>query len=140
MSNRVVIRRSRSVSIVNSRNPIRVVVGPQGARGVGAFGGASTSTDNAVARFDGTTGVIQNSPVIITDAGDIGIPGQVIAGGNFQIGQGGLGRCITIYAQDDAVGAFLNVFQENAITYGWKFFVDTASGGGFGTGNLILKS
>jgi hypothetical protein len=30
-----------------------------------------TSTDNAIARFDGTTGVIQNSKVTITDAGDI---------------------------------------------------------------------
>lgn len=36
--------------------------------------GATSSTDNAIARFDGTTGkVIQNSSVIVTDAGAVGI-------------------------------------------------------------------
>lgn len=33
-----------------------------------------TSTDNAIARFDGTTGAIQNSKVTITDAGKIIAP------------------------------------------------------------------
>lgn len=32
-----------------------------------------TSTDNAVARFDGTTGALQNSSVTISDAGNLGI-------------------------------------------------------------------
>ena len=32
-----------------------------------------TSTDNAVVRFDGTTGLVQNSGVIIDDAGNVGI-------------------------------------------------------------------
>jgi hypothetical protein len=31
------------------------------------------STDNAIVRFDGTTGVVQNSNVIIDDAGNVGI-------------------------------------------------------------------
>ena len=36
--------------------------------------GPSTSTDNAVARFDGTTGkVVQNSSVVIDDSGNVGI-------------------------------------------------------------------
>ena len=36
--------------------------------------GAASSTDNAIARFDGTTGkLVQNSGVTITDAGNVGI-------------------------------------------------------------------
>ena len=36
--------------------------------------GAVSSTDDAIARFDGTTGkLVQNSSVIVTDAGNIGI-------------------------------------------------------------------
>ena len=36
--------------------------------------GAASSTDNAIARFDGTTGkLVQNSSVTITDSGNIGI-------------------------------------------------------------------
>ena len=36
--------------------------------------GAASSTDNAIARFDGTTGkLVQNSSVTITDTGDVGI-------------------------------------------------------------------
>lgn len=38
------------------------------------LGGPSSSTDNAIARFDGTTGkLVQNSGVIIDDAGRVGI-------------------------------------------------------------------
>ena len=32
-----------------------------------------TSTDNAVVRFDGTTGQVQNSGVVITDSGNVGV-------------------------------------------------------------------
>jgi len=43
---------------------------PQGAAGTGDVTGAASSTDNAVARYDGTTGkIIQNSAVTIADDG-----------------------------------------------------------------------
>lgn len=40
--------------------------------------GAASSTDNAIARFDGTTGkLVQNSVVTISDAGNVNTPGQL---------------------------------------------------------------
>lgn len=46
--------------------------GPQGPAGAGNVSGPGSSTDNAVTRFDGTTGqLIQNSVVTISDTGDI---------------------------------------------------------------------
>ena len=47
--------------------------------------GAASSTDNAIARFDGATGkVVQNSSVVVSDAGGINIPGQL----EFPVGAG----------------------------------------------------
>jgi len=46
--------------------------------GTGDVTGPGSSTDDAVARFDGTTGkVVQNSPVTIDDSGNIATPGTV---------------------------------------------------------------
>ena len=51
-----------------------IVLGGGGGGGGGDVVGASSSTDNAIARFDGTTGkLVQNSGVKITDAGMVGI-------------------------------------------------------------------
>jgi hypothetical protein len=66
------------------------------------FPGAST--DNAVVRFDGITGIaVQNSLVLISDAGDISTPGSVIAvlvlGGDFGVGSGA-GTAITLRGGD----------------------------------------
>jgi hypothetical protein len=48
--------------------------------------GAASSTDNAVARFDGTTGlVIQNSTVIIGDDGSVTITGNLTDAGNLVV-------------------------------------------------------
>lgn len=42
--------------------------------GAGDFVGPASSTDNAIVRFDGTTGkLVQNSSVIIDDSGNVGI-------------------------------------------------------------------
>lgn len=42
--------------------------------------GPASSTDNAVARFDGTTGkIIQNSGVIVDDTNNVTVPGVVLA-------------------------------------------------------------
>ena len=49
-----------------------VILVGQGAGGAGDVTGGSSSTDNALARYDGTTGkVIQNSVVIVDDTGSI---------------------------------------------------------------------
>jgi hypothetical protein len=47
------------------------------AQGRAVLGLATTTTDNAVARFDGTTGLTQNSPVVIDDSGNISGVGNV---------------------------------------------------------------
>jgi len=47
-------------------------LGPIGGSASGDVVGPSSSTDNAIVRFDGTTGkLIQNSTVLISDGGDI---------------------------------------------------------------------
>lgn len=48
--------------------------------------GTAPSTDNAVARYDGTTGlIIQNSTVIIGDDGSVTITGNLTDAGNFVV-------------------------------------------------------
>lgn len=50
-----------------------------------AVSGPSTSTDNAIARFDGTTGeVIQNSSATLDDNGNITTTGGLILGSYFK--------------------------------------------------------
>ena len=41
-----------------------------------------SSTDNAIARFDGTNGDVQNSGVLISDDNNLLTPGNITAGGN----------------------------------------------------------
>ena len=51
-----------------------IVLGGGGGGGGGDVVGAASSTDNAIARFDGVTGkVVQNSAVTIDDTGKMGI-------------------------------------------------------------------
>ena len=66
--------------IVNDSNNITAVVdqgvigpqGPIGPPGPGDVDGPASATDNAVARFDGTTGkLIQNSVVLVSDTGAV---------------------------------------------------------------------
>lgn len=48
----------------------------------GKIDGPASSTDNAVARFDGTTGkIVQNSGVTISDTDDVVIPGDLTVNG-----------------------------------------------------------
>lgn len=50
----------------------RGIAGPVGPMGDGDVDGPASSTDNAVARFDGTTGkLLQNSVVTIGDTGAV---------------------------------------------------------------------
>lgn len=51
---------------------------PSGGAGTGDVSGPGSSTDDAVARFDGTTGkIIQNSSVTIDDSGNIATSGNI---------------------------------------------------------------
>ncbi len=61
-------------SSVDGKTPVRVYADPDTHRllvdATAGVVGPGSSTDNAVARFDGTTGqTIQNSTAILTDAG-----------------------------------------------------------------------
>jgi hypothetical protein len=50
----------------------RGIAGPVGPAGPGDVNGPASATDNAVARFDGTTGkLIQNSVVLVSDTGAV---------------------------------------------------------------------
>ena len=68
------------------------------ASSAGASGdvvGPASATDNAVARFDLTTGkLIQNSVVIIGDTGDVTGVGALSASGNVTL-SGGTANCVT---------------------------------------------
>lgn len=63
---------------VSSSKPLPVtIIGG----GTGDVDGPASSTDNAIVRFDGTTGkLLQNSTVIMTDNGDISVPSTATAG------------------------------------------------------------
>lgn len=64
-----------NASVISSGNTVQVVF-PTAQSGV--IFGPGSSTDNALVRWDGTTGtVIQNSNAILTDAGDLTLAGDV---------------------------------------------------------------
>lgn len=77
--------------------------------GSGNVAGPSSSTDNAVTRFDGTTGqTIQNSGVIIDDSNNITIPGTLTvgSGSNLLVNSAGLIDGSKIQALTVDFGAF----------------------------------
>ncbi|WP_028637707.1 collagen-like protein [Nocardioides sp. URHA0032] len=85
--------------------------GPAGTSPVGAVTGPASSTDNALARFDGTTGtLLQDSPVPVTvsDTGSvyIGPPG---------LAAGSIGTALSTYATDLTTNIILNSFQASGI-------------------------
>lgn len=54
-----------------------------GSGGSGDVEGPASSTDNALARFDSTTGkLLQNSAATLSDADDLIVPGQIFADGD----------------------------------------------------------
>jgi hypothetical protein len=62
----------------------RGIAGPPGPMGDGNVNGPASSTDNAVVRFDGTTGkLIQDSNVTISDAGVVNISSLTASKGVF---------------------------------------------------------
>ncbi len=76
---------SDKIKVVVSNQVVAVKVAEKvvtGGGGAGSVVGPTTSTDNAIARYDATTGqVLQDSLVTLTDAGSINVPaGQTVDG------------------------------------------------------------
>ena len=79
-----------SITTTGTSGPATVTSGvlnvPQYSGGGGGSGdvvGPSSATDNAIARFDTTTGkLIQNSNATISDAGDLNLTGNYLVDGN----------------------------------------------------------
>ena len=63
--------------ILESHSPL-TWRGPIGGGGTGNVVGPASSTDNALVRFDGTTGkLLQNSGAALNDAGALTVPGSI---------------------------------------------------------------
>jgi hypothetical protein len=76
---------------------------------IGNVVGPATSTDNAVARFDGTTGkIIQNSGVIVDDTNNMTVPGNITVNGNSILGNAAVDT-ITANASTMTVPNGLNI-------------------------------
>lgn len=82
----------------------------------GNTAGAASSTDNAVARFDGTTGkTLQNSAVTVDDSGSITIPsGQTLAVGT--IGTFGYTDQVGPTFRDNSGAGFTATINTQALT------------------------
>jgi hypothetical protein len=76
---------------------------------IGNVVGPVTSTDNAVARFDGTTGkIIQDSGVIVDDTNNMTVPGNITVNGNSILGNAAVDT-ITANASTMATPNGLNI-------------------------------
>lgn len=106
---------------------------------------ASTSTDNAIARFDSTTGkIVQNSLVTIDDSGSINIPAgqQYLVNGSPDAGKytwKGAWATSTVYVANDAVqqngsgyicvtGHTSGTFATDLAAGKWSLFVEGVGG------------
>jgi len=108
---------------------------PQGAAGTGDVTGAASSTDNAIARYDGTTGkIIQNSAVTIADDGSTVIAANSTSDG-LRITQTGAGNALLVEdnANPDATPFVIN----NAGTIGQGTTSPTTTGF---TGGMVSTS
>ena len=94
--------------------------------------GAGTATDNAVVRFDGTTGkLVQNSVVTIADStGDVAGVGALTMGGNLTL-SGGTANGV-LYLNGSKVAT-----SGSALTFDGSTLIDTAADG---TNNFKAKS
>lgn len=85
--------------------------------------GPSSATDNAVARYDGTTGkLIQNSVVTIDDSGNTIIPGTLEVGSDVTIKDGTIaGDAQLLFAPDGTPDPLTILARGNALaTYLWR--------------------
>lgn len=85
----------------------RQLLGGGAVVGTGDVTGPSTSTDNAIARYDGTTGkVIQNSAVRIDDSGNMEGGANLTISGQLRSGDGDATKPGQAFKGDDGTGMF----------------------------------
>jgi hypothetical protein len=118
--------------------------GSGGAGGGGDVFGPANSTDNAVARFDGTTGdTLQNSPVTIADNGDVAGVNDLDVAGNISANSLVTAQDITVF---DGTSKEFNLgneaYQANSTGAAtWAGFTITGGGTTFtigaGSGKII---
>ena len=96
--------------------------------------GPASATDNAIARFDGTTGkLVQNSSVIVTDLGDVGIGTTTVDTKLHLVGTSG--NTLKIVDGNQAVGRVLTSDADGVASW-----ADVTGGGGSGTVTEVTAS
>ncbi len=108
---------------LDTSNPDQITISAAGT-GLGDVTGPSSSTDNAIAKFNGTTGkIIQNSGVIIDSSNNISGAHDVTASGTIQgttlsDGAGSTinGGTVAATVLSDNAGTFISAGQVAAIT------------------------
>jgi len=124
--------------------------GPPSGGVVGNVTGPASSTDNAIARFDGTTGkIIQNSSVTIDDNGNIDLTSTVSGGTNYILVENNLNTADTSTKISQLVGGTSagDVYDEFIIgtTQSYAWGIDNSDGQTFklttdGSGNVTPSS
>ena len=109
------------------------------ATGSGDVAGPASSTDNAVARFDSTTGkIIQNSGVVINDSGEVTV--GVWKGTEIGLSYGGTGAASASQARGNILPAYAgNAGKVLAVNTG-ATDVEYISAGGTGTVTSVQVS
>jgi hypothetical protein len=96
--------------------------GGGGGGGTGDVAGPASSTDNAVARFDGVGGkTLQNSTLVVSDAGNVTFPGRIL-------GKKG---------PDVASDANVTLGNGNYFTITGTTAIDTINSSGWTSGSLV---
>lgn len=105
--------------------------------GSGDVVGPASATDNAVARFDGTTGkLLQNSTATLSDGGALTLPAGTAAAPSLKIGNGGLGMFEPFAGEIGLAFAGTNWWRIG------PFSITTLQGGAFqgvGTGEAVFS-
>lgn len=95
--------------------------------GTGNVSGPGTSTDNAIARFDGTSGqTLQDSGVTIDDSDNLTVPGQITAGSGEKVLTNSAGLLDGGNMQDNSVP--LSALAQSGATDGQVPVYDSVTG------------
>lgn len=108
-------------------NGAAVSLGAGGGGGTGDVTGPSSSTNNNLVRFDGTTGkLIQDGDAIMDDDGNISTPGSVTASGGLIVpGNGAAG---TLQLFDDDVSAGITLSSAGTVSSSPNIILPSAPG------------
>lgn len=115
-------------------------IAASGGSGGGDVSGPASSTDNAVVRFDGTTGkLVQNSGMQVNDAGEVNV--GVWKGTEVGISYGGTGASSASQARGNLLPSYTgNAGKVLAVNTGATDVEWVASGGGGGTVTSVALS